>query len=135
VSQKIAALDEEGRKLLEQVSTLGEDVPLSVVAGATDVSENEVLEFLDRAENLGLLRTDFQFNDETMRFLGKRVLEIVYGSIQKSVGRSCTSAWGLPGGAPPEAAQPLGSILAYHFKRSANQEKASRYDQIRAICE
>ncbi|HJS73908.1 MAG TPA: diguanylate cyclase, partial [Vicinamibacteria bacterium] len=83
VSQKIAALDEESRNLLEQVSTLGEDVPLSVVAGATRVSENQVLEFVDRAEDLGLLRTDFKINDETMRFLGKRVLEIVYGSIRK----------------------------------------------------
>jgi len=133
VSQKIAALDEEGRKLLEQVSTLGEDVPLSVVAGASDVSENEVLEFLDRAENLGLLRTDFQINDETMRFLGKRVLEIVYGSIQKERRQELHER---VGAYQEELHQkrlgPSASILAYHFKRSANQEKASRYDQIQS---
>ena len=131
VSEKIAALDEESRKLLEQVSTLGEEVPLSVVAGATDVSENEVLEFLDRAENLGLLRTDFQFNDETMRFLGKRVLEIVDGSIQKGRRQELHER---VGAYQEELHQkrlgPSASILAYHFKRSANQEKAARYDQI-----
>ena len=77
VNRKIASLDEGARNLLEQVSTLGEDVALSVVTGATNVSEGEVLEFLDRARTLGLLRTDFQNNDETMRFLGEGVREIV----------------------------------------------------------
>ncbi len=133
VSQKIAALDEEGVKLLEQVSTLGEDASLSVVAGATEVSENEVLEFLDRAENLGLLRTDFHINDETMRFLGKRVLEIVYGSIQKERRQELHERVGVY---QEELHQkrlgPSASILAYHFKRSANQEKASRYDHIQS---
>ncbi len=133
VSQKIAALDEESRKLLEQVSTLGEDVPLSVVAGATDVSENDVLEFLDHAEKLGLLRTDFHINDETMRFLGKRVLEIVYGSIQKERRQQLHERVGVY---QEELHQkrlgPSASILAYHFKRSANQEKAARYDQIQS---
>jgi diguanylate cyclase (GGDEF)-like protein len=133
VSQKIAVLDEESRRLLEKVSTLGEDVPLSVVAGATDVSENEVLEFLDRAENLGLLRTDFQINDETMRFLGQRVLEIVYGSIQKERRQELHERAGVY---QEELHQkrlgPSASILAYHFKRSANQEKAARYDQMQS---
>ena len=124
---------QESRKLLEQVSTLGEDVPLSVVAGATDVSENEVLEFLDRAENLGLLRTDFQINDETMRFLGKRVLEIVYGSIQKERRQELHERVGVY---QEELHQkrlgPSASLLAYHFKRSANRDKAARYDQIQS---
>jgi diguanylate cyclase (GGDEF)-like protein len=133
VNEKIAALDNESRKLLEQVSTLGEDVPLSVVAGATDVSENDVLEFLDRAENLGLLRADFHINDETMRFLGKRVLEIVYGSIQKERRQELHERVGVY---QEELHQkrlgPSASILAYHFKRSANREKAARYDQIQS---
>ena len=133
VGQKIAALDEESRKLLEQVSTLGEEATLSVVAGATDVSENDVLEFLDRAENLGLLRTDFHINDETMRFLGKRVLEIVYGSIQKERRQELHERVGVY---QEELHQkrlgPSASILAYHFKRSANQEKAARYDQLQS---
>ncbi len=133
VSHKIEALDDESRKLLEQVSTLGEDVPLSVVAGASQVSEIEVLEFLDRAESLGLLRTDFQINDESMRFLGKRVLEIVYGSIRKERRQELHERVGFY---QEELHQkrlgPSASILAYHFKRSANQEKASRYDQIQS---
>jgi diguanylate cyclase (GGDEF)-like protein len=131
VHQKITTLDEEGRKLLEQVSTLGEDVPLSMVTGAADVSESRILEFLDRAEDLGLLKTDFQINDETMRFLGKRVRDIVYGSI----GQARRSELHERAGAYQEELHqkrigPSASILAYHFKLSANQEKAARYDQM-----
>ncbi len=92
-----------------------------------------MLDFLDRAENLGLLRTDFHINDETMRFLGKRILEIVYGSIQKERRQELHERVGFY---QEELHQkrlgPSASILAYHFKRSANQEKATRYDRIQS---
>ncbi len=132
MAEKIAALDGEGRKLLEEVSALGEDVPLSVVTGASDVSESRVLEFLDRAEDLGLLRADFHINDETMRFLSKRVLDIVYGNINNDRRRELH---GKVGTYQEELFEqnlgPSASILAYHFKLSADQDKAARYDQIR----
>ena len=132
VTQKLAALDDDGRKLLEHVSTLGEDVPLSVVTGASEVSENKVLEFLDRAEDLGLLRSNFHINDETMRFLSKRVLDIVYGSMNQSRreelhGRIGTYQEDLH----QDHLGPSASILAYHYKLSSDREKASRYEQIR----
>ncbi|MFQ5507668.1 MAG: hypothetical protein ACE5F1_23140, partial [Planctomycetota bacterium] len=133
VDSKIAALDAEGRKLLEEVSTLGESTPLSMLTGSSDTSEAKVLEFLDRAETLGLLRTDFHINDETMRFLGKRVLEIAYGSIDASRREELHEQVG----AYQEELYlkqlgPSASILAYHFKRSANRDKAIRYDTIHA---
>jgi len=132
VTEKIAALDEQGRKLLEEVSTLGEDVPLSIVTGASDMSESRVLEFLDRAEDLGLLRSDFHINDETMRFLSKRVLEIVYGSIQSRRREELHERVGTyQEGLYQGHLGPSASILAYHFKLSADQEKARRYDQLR----
>ena len=93
VNRKIASLDEGARNLLEQVSTLGEDVALSVVTGATNVSEGEVLEFLDRARTLGLLRTDFQNNDETMRFSEKAFEESSTAPSSLSVGRRYTNTW------------------------------------------
>jgi diguanylate cyclase (GGDEF)-like protein len=131
VEQKIAALDEESRRLLEQVSTFGEDVPLSMIAGASEATENEILEFLDRAENLGLLRTDFQINDESMRFLSKRVREIVYGAIQQTRREEIHERVGTyQEGLHERNLGPSASILAYHFTRSANLEKATRYDQL-----
>lgn len=133
VNEKIAALDEEGRTLLEQVSTLGEDVPLSLVTGATAISENQVLEFLDRAENLGLLRSDFQINDETMRFLSKRVLDIVYGGIEQARRRELHERVGTyHEELRRKRLGPSASILAYHFKRSSNEEKSARYEQIQS---
>ena len=132
VSEKIAALDEQGRSLLEEVSTLGEDVPLSMVTGASDISESKVLEFLDRAEDLGLLRADFHINDETMRFLSKRVLEIVYGQIDHTRREELHQRVGTyQEGLYDQDLGPSASILAYHFKLSADQEKARRYDRIR----
>ncbi len=131
VSQKIADLDEEGRQLLERASAIGEDISLSVLTGSSEFDESKVQEFLDRAEALGLVSLDFQINDEVMRFLGKRVLEIAYGAIDgerrkglhEEVGSYQESLY-------QQRLLPSASLLAYHFKRSANQEKARRYEQV-----
>lgn len=132
VAEKIAALDEQGRSLLEEVSTLGEDVPLSMVTGSSEISESKVLEFLDRAEDVGLLRVDFHINDETMRFLSKRVLEIVYGRIDPTRRQELHQRVGTyQEGLYDQDLGPSASILAYHFKLSADREKATRYDRIR----
>ena len=80
---EIAALESQERQILEKATALGEDVSLSVLTGAADQNENAVLEFLDRAEALGLVKSRFEINDETMHFLGKRVLDISYGTIDE----------------------------------------------------
>ena len=131
VLEKIAALDEEGRKLLEHASTLGDGISLSVLAGSSDLDENKVLEFLDRAEALGLISLDFNVNDEVMKFLGKQVMEISYGGIEKDRREELHEGIG----AYQEKLYhrrllPSASMLAYHFKRSTNQEKARLYEQI-----
>jgi diguanylate cyclase (GGDEF)-like protein len=131
VNRRIASLDERGRNLLEQISALGEDVALSVVTGATNVSENEVLEFLNRARSLGLLRTDFQNKDESMRFLGEAVREIVYRSIPPERRQELHAHLGAYQEAlHQQRLDPSASVVAYHFKRAADAEKASRYDHI-----
>ncbi len=133
VMAEIQALDEAERQLLERASTLGEDVSLSVLTAASEQDENSVLEFLDRAEALGLVKSRFELNDETMRFLGKRVLDISYGTIDEErrqvlheeVGTYKEKLY-------QQGYVPSASLLAYHFKRSANQEKAQRYEQLHA---
>jgi HEAT repeat protein len=92
--------------------------------------EAKVLEFVDQAASLGLLRSDFQLNDETIRFLSKRILETIYGAIQPKQKQDLHEQIGqyqetlyeqhlLPSAVP----------LVYHFKRSANQGKAQTYEQ------
>ena len=51
-SQKLALLDEESRQLLEQISTFGENVSLSMLTGSLEVTESKVLELIDQAAAL-----------------------------------------------------------------------------------
>jgi len=131
VLQKISALDEESRQLLAQASTFGEDVSLSYLTASSEQDESRVLEFLDRAEALGLVRLDFQINDETMRFLSKRVLEIAYGSLDQEQRRELHERVGnYQERLSEQRLFTSASLLAYHFKRSANRVKAQRYEQV-----
>ena len=131
VGEQIAALDEEGRALLEQASMFGEDISLSMLTGSSKGDETKVLDFLDRAEALGLVKLSFQLNDETMRFLGKRILEISYGNISGDRRESMHERVGsYQESLYEQKILPSASLLAYHFKRSANQEKAQQYERI-----
>lgn len=133
VMAEIKALDEAERELLERATTFGEDVSLSVLTAASDQDETRVFEFLDRAEALGLVRSRFELNDETMRFLGKRVLDISYGAIDEDRRKTLHEEVGAYQEKMYQKGYvPSASLLAYHFKRSANQEKARRYEQLQA---
>ena len=131
VHEKIAALNEEERRILAHAATLGETFSASYLGGAAQVEDGPLFAFLDRAESLGFVHLDFQISDEVLRFLGKRVLEISYGQIEASKREELHESVG-------EYQERLfrerllvsASVLAYHFKRSANQEKAARYEQL-----
>ena len=131
ISQKIEALDKDDRQMLEQMSALGEDVSLSMLIGSSDVMEAKVLDFIDHAVALGLLQTDFQLNDETVRFIGKRILEVTYDAIDKDrkaqlhdrIGNYHERLF-------QNQLLPSASSVAYHFKRSSDQKKARIYEQI-----
>jgi diguanylate cyclase (GGDEF)-like protein len=130
VMQKISALDEEGRDILERASALGDDVSVSMLAGSAQVDENRILEFLDRAEALGLVSLDFQINDEVMHFLGKQIAEISYGVINPERRQELHERIGnYQEGLYEKRLLPSASLLAYHYKRSANQEKARGYER------
>jgi HEAT repeat protein len=133
INQKIAGLDEESRGLLHQATTFGEDVALSLLTGGSEAKEARVLEFVDHAVEQGLLSSDFQLNDETIRFRGKRILEIADRGIQPEQKRQLHERIGnyqetlyqrrlLTSAAP----------VAYHFKLSSNREKAGVYERFQA---
>jgi len=131
VTEKISSLDEDSRRILDQVSVLGEDVPLSTLIGSSDKVEANVLEFIDKAAAQGLLNTDFQLNDEVISFLGKRILEITYGAIEperkeqihERIGNYQETLY-------QQKLLPSAATLAYHFKRSTDREKTEIYEQI-----
>jgi diguanylate cyclase (GGDEF)-like protein len=128
VSQKIAALNEESRQLLDQASTIGENVSLSVLTGTSESRETEVLEFVDQAVAQGLISSDYQINDEAIRFLSKRVLDITYGAIQEDRKQELHERVGnYQESLHAQRLLPSAATLAYHFQLSANQEKARLY--------
>ena len=131
VRQKIAALDEESRSVLDQASVFGGQVSLSMLTGSSDTSEAKILEFVDKAVSQGLISSDFQLNDETVQFLSRRVLDIAYGSIQKDARQALHEKVGTYQESLYEKdLLPSAATLAYHFKRSANREKARLYEQL-----
>lgn len=133
VTQKIAALDEDSRHMLEQVSALGDDVSLSMLMGSSEAMEAKVLEFIDQAVAQGLLQSDFQLNDEVIRFLGKRVLEIAYGAIDQDRKQELHERIGnYQETLYQRQLLPSAATLAYHFKRSTDQEKAGTYERVLA---
>jgi predicted ATPase len=134
VKQKINALDDEGKNLLAQTSAFGEDVSLSVLTGSSDAMESKVLEFLDQAVELGLLNADYNVNDETIRFVGKQVMDVAYnnlGEAQKRVLHERVGSY--QEGLFKKRLLPSAAPLVYHFTRSANRQKASTYDRVVTI--
>lgn len=130
VNEKIAALDAESRQILEQASTFGENVSLSHLTGSSEKKEVAVLEFLDHAVAQGLVSSDFQMNDETIRFLGKRVVDITYGGIHEEQKQGLHERIGTyQETLYKQRLLPSAATLAYHFQRSANLEKARAYEE------
>ena len=131
VSQKVAVLDEESRQLLDQASTFGENVSLSMLTGSSEIEESKVLDFIDQAVAQGLISSEYQNNDENIHFLSKRILNLTYGAIDEDrkqelherVGAYQESLYDqqlLPSAAP----------LAYHYQLSANENKAEQYRKL-----
>jgi len=128
VSQKIAAIDKEGRQLLDHAATLGENISLSVLAGSSESIETKVLEFVDQAVVQGLISTEFLMNDETIHFLSRRVLDIIYGNIQEDQKQELHERIGTYQEVLHfQHLLPSASTIAYHFQLSANREKARIY--------
>ena len=128
VTQTIAALDEESKRLLEHVSTFGENISLSMLASSSETRETKVLEFIDRAVEQGLISSEYQMNDDTIRFLSKRILDLTYGAIQEDRKQELHERIGTyQETLYAQHLLPSAATLAYHFQLSANQEKAQLY--------
>ncbi|MGW8324357.1 MAG: HEAT repeat domain-containing protein, partial [Desulfobacterales bacterium] len=128
VSQKIGAIDKEGRQLLDHAATMGENISLSVLAGSSKSIESKVLEFVDQAVVQGLISTRSLINDETIHFLSRRVLDIIYGNIQENQKQELHERIGTYQEVLHfQHLLPSASTIAYHFQLSANRDKARIY--------
>lgn len=129
--RRIDALPREDRDLLERAAAIGEGTSLSLLVGSSDENEGRVLDFMDRAEAAGLVRVEFEGDEEVMRFLGKRVLELSYEGIDEErrtelheqIGAYGEDLW-------ERSAIPSASMPAWQYQRAGNEAKASRYRDI-----
>jgi diguanylate cyclase (GGDEF)-like protein len=134
IRQRISTLDDESRQILDRASALGESLSLSLLTGAAKKSEARILEFVDQAKAIGLLRTDFEWNDETIRFISRRIQEIAEAtispqqkpSLHEEIGTYQESLY-------QKRLWASAAPLVYHFKRSTNQEKARTYERFQAL--
>jgi HEAT repeat protein len=130
ITEKIASFDEESRRILNHASIFGESVSLSMLTGSLESMETSVLDFLNKATAYGLVISDFRADDENIRFLSKRIQEIVYGNIQQDQKESLHAKIAFYQEKLFEKRLlPSAAILAWHFNRSANLDKARFYDQ------
>ncbi|MGD9081959.1 MAG: diguanylate cyclase [Desulfobacterales bacterium] len=134
VGQKIAALDEEGRKLLDHAAIFGENVTLSMLAGGSESMEIKVQEFIDQAITQGLISSEFKDNDEIISFLSHRVLEITYGAIREDRKQELHGRIGAyQKNLHHQHLLPSAATLAYHFQLSANLEQARSYQESQQV--
>ena len=128
VSQKLASLDEESRQLLDQVSAFGESAPLSALAGSSKNGETNALDIIDKAASQGLISSGYTRNDEMIRFKGKQILDITYGAIdsarKKQLHERVANYQEI---LYKQRLLPSAATVAYHFQRTANQEKTRFY--------
>ncbi|WP_028313880.1 diguanylate cyclase [Desulfatibacillum aliphaticivorans] len=133
ISQKVASLDQESQALLDRASAFGDAVTLSLLTGSSEMDEAAVLDFLDNAAAQGLVSATFHMNDENIRFLGNQVRQVIYGKIgQEEKERLHENIGDYQEELYKKRLMPSPAILAYHYQRSANLEKAKLYEQIQA---
>lgn len=126
--RRIASLPREDRDLLERAAAIGEGTSLSVLVGSSDQDEGRVLDFVDRAEAAGLVRVEFEGDEEVVRFLGKRVQEVSYEAIDEKRRTELHEEIGTYGEALYErSALPSASMPAWQFQRAGNEAKATRF--------
>jgi diguanylate cyclase (GGDEF)-like protein len=131
IGRKIASLDDETRQLIYRASVIGQEIPLSVLSGSSREMETKVLDFVDQAAEQGLINTEFHADDETIRFLGRRILEIAYQTIQEDQKRNLHGQIAdYTETLYKQRLLPSAASVAYHYLHSANQEKAATYEQM-----
>jgi diguanylate cyclase (GGDEF)-like protein len=130
LKERFAALDDESRRLLEHAAALGERVPVSMLAGSTAVDEDRVLASMDRAEALGLVRTDFNADDNVLSFLGKRVMDVSYAGIDEGRRAELHERVAVHQEAlHQQHALSSPAVISHHFELAANPAKADSYEK------
>jgi diguanylate cyclase (GGDEF)-like protein len=131
IRNKILALDSDSQRFLNCTSAFGESISLSMLTGVSEEKSAMVHDFLNRIIDKGILRSEFEDNDETVRFLSKNIQEVIYDGIQPEQKKNLHEQIGdYQEKLYQHNLLPSASFLAHHYKRSDNLEKAEIYEQL-----
>jgi len=131
IDQRMADLDENSRRFLHRASAFGESTSLSMLVGSGKEKSGEAHDFLNHVLDKGIVRSEFDENDENVRFSSKQVHNRIYENISLKdkkrlhniIGRYQEKLYQQDLIHSP-------AFLAYHFRRSDDTAKADNYEQI-----
>ncbi len=130
VRTKMHRLDEESRRFLDRASAFGESGFLSMLAGISRDQGDRIYDIINNAEQQGIVRTDFEENDESIRFSSKQVRDIIYDGISPDERKLLHQQIGAyQEKLYQQDLLPSASFLAHHFRRSAEDKKARSYEE------
>lgn len=133
IHHKLTALDTGSQRFLDCASAFGESISLSMLTSVSDEKSAVVHDFLNRALDQGIVRTDFTENDETIRFLSKRIRNVIYDRIHPDQKKNLHEQIGnYQENLYRHHLLPSAAFLAHHYKQSENQAKASLYEDLQS---
>jgi len=131
VQQKLAGMNGDGKKFLDRASAFGESTSLSVLAGFSDQKSTEIYDIIKDAVDNGIVSSEFDEDDENIRFSSKRVREVIYDGIQPEERKRIHTEIGhYQEKLYHQNILPSAAFLVHHFKQSDNEEKARTYEQL-----
>lgn len=133
IRTKLQKLDGGSRRFLDCASAFGESISLSMLTSVTDEKSAMVHDFLNKAIDQGIVRTDYRENDETIRFLCKDVRNVVYDRIHpdqkknlhEQIGRYQEQLY-------EHHLLPSAAFLAHHYREAHNPEKTKQYESLQS---
>ncbi|MFZ2920168.1 MAG: diguanylate cyclase [Desulfosalsimonadaceae bacterium] len=133
IRNKLMTLDSGSQRFLDCASAFGESISLSMLTSVSDEKSALVHDFLNRVIDQGIVRADFNDNDETIRFLSKRIQNAVYDRIHPDQKKNLHEQIGnYQEKLYKHNLLPSAAFLAHHYKQSENQEKARMYEDLQS---
>jgi len=128
---KMDSLDDESKRFLECAAAFGESISLSMLTSSYNEKSSKIHDFVNRGVAQGIVQSDFEENDENIRFSSKSIREAIYGGIESDLKKNLHEEIGIyHEKLYKQDLLPSASQLAFHFTRSDDQKKANAYTRI-----
>ena len=128
IMARMDSLPEETKRLLQTVSAVGREFSYELIKRVTDIPQEELLSYLSALKDSELLYERGIYPQSTYIFKHAFTQDVAYNSllvkrrkeIHEKIGRAIEELY-------PERLEEFFEMLAYHYGRSANTEKAVEY--------